>query len=305
MDFYVDAHFPEHPKALAAGDAACWLYVCGLAYCRRSNSRGIIPKPLAARLVAKNGERLAKRLSDPDVGLWHDRGDHYEVNDYTVRNAKQLARTEKAKKAAEARWQQHNEQEPGSTPDPPKQNPTDAWSNAPSTPEHCSTDARAMPIYPKNQRTKEPSSSSTSGETRDTPPETSDDDDRTLVRQAFGLLADRDLAARNAATGDPVGDQQAWWRAARTRRWNRHRDQLRALDLRTFTNAIDLAAELDPAPAAKTAPLDQTRAADEARMTRAEQPPCPECGTRGGNGWLETDNGVIRCPTCTPARSHT
>ena len=55
----------EHRKHLKAGPAACWLWVCGIAYCQRQLSDGFIPdeaipmigvpkgvKPLVDRLVA-------------------------------------------------------------------------------------------------------------------------------------------------------------------------------------------------------------------------------------------------------------
>ena len=70
--FFLDDKFPEHPKALAAGDAACWLYVCGLAYIRRNGTAGVIPKAAAHRLVAKNGAAFGVNL----IGQYDQPGFH-------------------------------------------------------------------------------------------------------------------------------------------------------------------------------------------------------------------------------------
>lgn len=72
---------PEHPKILAAGPTAGWLYVCGQAYCSRHLTDGRIPKnavPMLSRLKRwrKDVDSLLKS------GLWHDEKDHYQQHDY-------------------------------------------------------------------------------------------------------------------------------------------------------------------------------------------------------------------------------
>lgn len=107
---YLDDGFPEHPKVIAAGGDASWLWVCALAYCNRNLTEGSIPKVVVPRLSDRKGpERLAKRLVE--AGLWEDKGDSYYVHDYHEVNqsamkatAEKRARSEHAKKAAEARW---------------------------------------------------------------------------------------------------------------------------------------------------------------------------------------------------------
>jgi hypothetical protein len=100
---YVDDGFPEHPKAIAAGGDACWLWVCGFGFINRNDTAGYLPKTVVARLSdRKNPKRLATRLVE--VGLWEDKGDSYYMHDYDVWNAKAMARRAAARKAAETRW---------------------------------------------------------------------------------------------------------------------------------------------------------------------------------------------------------
>lgn len=121
---YLDDRFPEHPKVLAAGEAAAWLYVCGLAFTGRGASDGAIPKAVVGRLVTSRSAALARRLVE--VGLWHDKGDHYQVHDYELWNSQAIQRRAQARRAAEARWGKKNADEHGS--------------------EQCPSIAGAMPI---------------------------------------------------------------------------------------------------------------------------------------------------------------
>lgn len=100
---YIDDGLPEHPKALAAGGDAMWLWVCGLAYVNRNDTGGTVPKLVLDRISdRKNPKKLAARLVD--AGLWEDKGDSYHMHDYEIWNAKALARKAAARKAATARW---------------------------------------------------------------------------------------------------------------------------------------------------------------------------------------------------------
>ena len=78
----IDDRAPEHRKQLAAGPVACWLWVCGLAYCNRQPARdGFIPVAVLPMLypllgVLKHATRLV------DVGLWHRGEGGYLVHDY-------------------------------------------------------------------------------------------------------------------------------------------------------------------------------------------------------------------------------
>lgn len=141
MPVWLDYLFPDHPKVVAAGGDAAWLYVCGLCYCGRHLTDGRIPKPAVPRLSDRRSPgRLAARLVA--AGLWHDEGDHYRVHDWEEHNMaaeairaqrgeRATARSEAARKAARARWgappgasdphmRTHPQRMPNAPPDAPK-----------------------------------------------------------------------------------------------------------------------------------------------------------------------------------------
>ena len=71
----------EHPKHLQAGPAACWLWICGIAYCQRQLSDGFIPiQALPVLGIAKGVQALADRLVS--VGLFDVVQGGYRVHDY-------------------------------------------------------------------------------------------------------------------------------------------------------------------------------------------------------------------------------
>jgi hypothetical protein len=90
----LDDHFPDHPKVIAAGPLAAWLYVAGLCYAARLLTDGFIPYAMVPRLVPHRGpknatspEALAERLCE--VGLWtmeqSPSGSYgYRIHDYAV-----------------------------------------------------------------------------------------------------------------------------------------------------------------------------------------------------------------------------
>lgn len=104
---YLDDKFTEHPKIVAAGGDAAWLFICGLAYTNRNGMDGVIPKLMVSRLSdRKNVKKLAENLLR--VHLWHDMGDHYLIHDYDRWNEQSIQRTLKAKHAAQTRWNNRN-----------------------------------------------------------------------------------------------------------------------------------------------------------------------------------------------------
>jgi hypothetical protein len=79
----LDDQFPDHPKVVAAGSAAAWLFVCGLSYCSRLLTDGFIPRGQVRRLTdAKTPDRLADQLVK--VGLWETADGGFRVHDYLV-----------------------------------------------------------------------------------------------------------------------------------------------------------------------------------------------------------------------------
>jgi hypothetical protein len=106
----LDDHFPDHPKVIAAGPLAAWLYVAGLCYANRLLTDGFVPAAMVPRLVLSAGtkhdarpEELAARLCE--VGLWtaeHPAGGSwgYRIHDYTVyQRSKQRVITDRQQNA--------------------------------------------------------------------------------------------------------------------------------------------------------------------------------------------------------------
>lgn len=81
----IDDGAPLHPKLLDAGPEAAWLWTCGLAYCNRNHTDGLIATRHLAALYpgawpAPRIEELAARLVS--VRLWDADGPDYRVHDY-------------------------------------------------------------------------------------------------------------------------------------------------------------------------------------------------------------------------------
>lgn len=90
----LDDNVSHHPKMLAAGAAACWLWVCGLSYCQRQNTDGRIPKVAVSHLGVDGWKHLAGRLVA--ARLWTDEGDIYRIHDYLDWNDSAAERKRKA-----------------------------------------------------------------------------------------------------------------------------------------------------------------------------------------------------------------
>jgi hypothetical protein len=76
----LDDHAPEHPKMLRAGPVACWLWVCGLAYCSRHLTDGEVPAEAVTALgVPKAMDAVSRLLRE---GLWEEAPTGYRIHDY-------------------------------------------------------------------------------------------------------------------------------------------------------------------------------------------------------------------------------
>jgi hypothetical protein len=77
----LDDQFADHPKVLAAGPLAGWLYIAGLCYCARQLTDGLIPEGVARRLadVPNAPKHIAALVR---VGLWEQAEGDYRVHDY-------------------------------------------------------------------------------------------------------------------------------------------------------------------------------------------------------------------------------
>lgn len=114
---YLDDGFPEHPKIVAAGGDAAWLYVAGLCYVQRHLTAGVIPAAIVSRLTDRQSvQRLSDRLVE--VGLWERHPDGFAIHDYAEANrsamkakaeqdGRKARRSAQAARAADARWSNH------------------------------------------------------------------------------------------------------------------------------------------------------------------------------------------------------
>ena len=100
---YLDDQLPDHPKIVQAGGDAAWLFVCGLAYCRRYDTDGFIPAAAVPRLTDRRSPlKLAAVLVN--VSLWEPGNDGWNVHDWSDWNRTNTSRSEAGRKAAAARW---------------------------------------------------------------------------------------------------------------------------------------------------------------------------------------------------------
>jgi len=102
----IDDNAPLHRKMLAAGPAACWLWVCGLAYCQRHKTDGHIPLEALPWLGVLKPAPMAAVLVR--VGLWHadENIGGWLVHDFLDWNASSEERQEKSglKTERQQRW---------------------------------------------------------------------------------------------------------------------------------------------------------------------------------------------------------
>ena len=81
----IDDQFRDHPKVLAAGPLACWLYICGLTFAGQYLTDGHIPSAMLRKLAdVDNAQELADRLVS--VGLWEKIEGGYQIHDFTEYN---------------------------------------------------------------------------------------------------------------------------------------------------------------------------------------------------------------------------
>ncbi len=101
----LDDQFPDHPKVIAAGPQAGWLYICGICYSARYLTDGFVPASVVPRLMNANTTKLIERLVA--VGLWEVTEDGYHIHDYLAYNPRRedvlIARQKTAKRQKEFR----------------------------------------------------------------------------------------------------------------------------------------------------------------------------------------------------------
>jgi hypothetical protein len=106
----LDTALPDNPKILALvdghkdGRASAFVYICAMTYAGRHGTDGFIPREALPRINGRMSD--ATRLCA--VGLWKEAGTFgWEINgwaEYQASDESTQRRTERAKKAAAARW---------------------------------------------------------------------------------------------------------------------------------------------------------------------------------------------------------
>ena len=81
----IDDAAPLHPKLIDAGPEAAWLWTCGLAFCNRAHTDGLISRRHLAALYpgAWGAEKLARLAAKlVEVRLWEAAEGGFKVHDY-------------------------------------------------------------------------------------------------------------------------------------------------------------------------------------------------------------------------------
>ena len=110
--------FADHPKIVAAGPLAGWLWLCGIAYCNRYLTDGFVPAAQVRRLAdVDDPAALAVRLVD--AGLWELTAGGYRVHDYdSYQPSAEVVKAERERNArrAAAFRERHTARTPVVTP---------------------------------------------------------------------------------------------------------------------------------------------------------------------------------------------
>jgi|SRR6185369_9620699 len=106
----IDDQIAHHPKFIAAGPVAAWLWVCGNGYCNKYLTDGYIPISALSTLGGvANAGRWADKLVE--VGLWEKATGGFQVHDFHDYNPsasdvrdKRQKRSKAGKAGADVRW---------------------------------------------------------------------------------------------------------------------------------------------------------------------------------------------------------
>ena len=97
-----------HPKFLAAGDRAGWLYVCALGYCNEHLTDGFIPAP-ALTVISPTTPQPKQRAKElVDVGLWVEVEGGWVVHDYLSVQSSAASVRERRQKDADRKARQRD-----------------------------------------------------------------------------------------------------------------------------------------------------------------------------------------------------
>ena len=120
----LDDRVADHLKIRRAGTDAAVLYLAAITWSARHTTDGKVPKDLLGdvwRPLAESFDatKAARRLVD--VGLWHDRGDHFEIHDFLEYNpSKADLEAKREKEREKKRRQRAKGSPPGTTQGTPR-----------------------------------------------------------------------------------------------------------------------------------------------------------------------------------------
>lgn len=139
----LDSQALSHPKLLRAGAEGVALWAAGLCHCNTHATNGRIDLDMVPLLYPPLGPSKAKRAAEQlcRVGLWHDRGDHFEVHDYEDFQAEASKEAVEAKREYERikkREQRSKGRRPSGVPGHVPDNvPVDVPDSVPDTVRDC------------------------------------------------------------------------------------------------------------------------------------------------------------------------
>lgn len=100
----LDDQFPDHPKVIAAGPDAAWLYVAGLCFASKYLTDGFVPTHMLQHLTKqKRPEVLVARLVE--LGMWSEVDGGWAIHDY-AKHQRTRAQIEAERAAASRRQSQ-------------------------------------------------------------------------------------------------------------------------------------------------------------------------------------------------------
>jgi hypothetical protein len=153
----LDDQFPDHPKVIAAGPMAAWLYVCGIGYCNRLLTDGLIPKG-QVRKLADVDEAMALAARLVEVGLWEEVESGYRIHDFL--DYQPSAEQVKAERADNAKrqheWRERKKQERNTVTNTVTDGVSNAPRNAPVTGAPYPSQSHPVPIPSTSPDGEEP-----------------------------------------------------------------------------------------------------------------------------------------------------
>jgi hypothetical protein len=142
----MDDKVPHHPKLIRAGAEAAWFWQAGICYSNAHQLDGRLGKDILPALyapLATKANKLARKLVE--VGLWHDRGDHYEIHDYIDHQELALKESVEARREYE-RDRKRAQRQPGKAGQTPPDVPDNVPDNQGTKSDPVPRDTRARPL---------------------------------------------------------------------------------------------------------------------------------------------------------------